>query len=116
MSVGDILFMVLVVGVAVLMAILKNKVPSVLGFILMLVASIVAIVAGAATKNYKPIPLGVAGVIGTIVAWVSGATSQPAASDDTLGGVAERVPWLSWLVIAVLLVAGIGIGFALPSH
>jgi len=116
MSVGEILFMVLVVAVAVLMAILKNKMPSWLGFVLMLLASIVAIAGGAATKNYKAIPLGVAGVIGTIVAWVSGATSQPAASDDTLGGIAERVPWYSWLIIAVVLVAGVGIGFAVPSH
>src|SRR5215467_4191241 len=99
MEVGDILFMVLVVAVAVLMAILKNKVPHWLGFVLMLLASIVAIAGGAATKNYKAIPLGVAGVIGTIIAWVSGATSQPVASDDTLGGVAERIRWYSWLII-----------------
>ena len=105
--------MVLVVGVAILIAILKNKVPAWLGFVLMLAASVAAIIGSAATKNYKAIPLGAAGVVGTIVAWISGATSKAQASDDTLGGIAENIPWWAWLIIAVLLVAGVGIGFAL---
>src|SRR4051812_40225839 len=58
MSTGEILFMVAVVAVAILVTALKSKVPAWLGFILMLVASAVAIVGGAATQNYKAIPLG----------------------------------------------------------
>jgi hypothetical protein len=115
MSAGEILFMVLVVAVAGLMTALKDKVPSWLGFVLMLAASVAAIIGSAATKNYKAIPLGVAGVVCTIIAWVSGATSKPQASDDTLGGVAEHIPGLAWVFIAVLMLAGFGISFAIPS-
>lgn len=117
MSVGDILFMVLVVAVAVLMTILKNRVPSWLGFVLMLAASIAAIVGGAATKHYKPVPLGVAGVLGTVLVWITGATSQPATDSDsnTLGGIATGVKWWVWLITAVLVVGGAAIGFALPG-
>src|SRR5262249_9554513 len=104
MSAGEIIFIVAVVAVATLMTILKGKVPAWLGFVLMLLASLVAIVGGAATKNFRAIPLGAAGVIGTIIAWVSGASSNPATNPDlpgdsrkddpdTLGGVATNIPW-----------------------
>jgi len=126
MSVLDILFMVLVVGVAILMAILKDRVPSWLGFVLMLAAAIAAIVGGAATKHYKVIPLAAAGVVGTILLWITGATSKPATnydpdgdrdrdSADTVGGIATRIQWWAWLIAAGLLVGGVAIGFALPG-
>lgn len=130
MSAGEIIFMVLVVGVAISMAVLKSKVPYWLGFILMLVASAAAIVGGVATKGYKIVPFGVACLLGTIVAWVSGATSKPATSDDaggdgdsdrdrdkpdTLGGLASRIRWYAWLIIAALVVGGVAISFALPA-
>jgi len=129
MSTLDIIFMVLVVGVAILMAILKDKVPSWLGFVLMLAAAIAAIVGGAVTKHYKVIPLAAAGAVGTILLWITGATSKPAtnydpdedrernrdAGGDTLGGIATRIQWWAWLIAAGLLVGGVAIGFALPG-
>jgi hypothetical protein len=118
MSMGEIIFMVAVVAVAILMTILKNKVPAVLGFILMLVASLAAVVGGAATKNFKAIPLGVAGIIGTIIAWVTGATSSPATNGggdtDTLGGVAANIQWWAWLIIAALVVGAVAVTFLIP--
>lgn len=129
MSVGEILFMVAVVAVAVLMTVLKGKVPAWLGFILMLAASVVAIVGGAVTRNYKAIPIGVAGVIGTIIAWRAGAESSPATNPerpgtgddprrddpDTLGGVASRIGWKAWLAIAVVLAGAVAVTFVLPE-
>ena len=129
MSIGEIIFMVAVVGVAVLVTILKSKVPAWLGFILMLAASVVAIVGGAVTNNFKAIPLGVAGVIGTLIAWFAGAKSSPATNPDlpddgsssrrddpdTLGGVAANINWVAWLIIAVLVVAAIAVTFAIPA-
>ena len=128
MSTLDIIFMVLVVGVAILMAILKDKVPSWLGFVLMLAAAIAAIVGGAATKHYKVIPLAAAGLVGTILLWITGANSKPATnydpdderdrgrdSVDTIGGIATRIRWWAWLIAAGLLVGGVAIGFALPG-
>ncbi|SRR6266700_1781679 len=128
MSIGEILFMAAVVAVAALMTILKGKVPAWLGFILMLLASLVAIVGGAATKEFKAIPICVAGVIGTIVAWVSGATSSPATNPDlpgdddrprrddpdTLGGVARNIRWYAWLIIAGVVVIAVVVTFVIP--
>jgi hypothetical protein len=129
MSIGEIIFMVAVVGVAVLVTILKSKVPAWLGFILMLAASVVAIVGGAVTNNFKAIPLGVAGVIGTLIAWFAGAKSSAATNPDlpddgsssrrddpdTLGGVAANISWVAWLIVAVLVVAAIAVTFAIPA-
>jgi hypothetical protein len=129
MSIGEIIFMVAVVAVAALMTVLKGKVPAWLGFILMLAASVVAIVGGAATKNFKAIPLGVAGVIGTIIAWVTGATSSPATNPDlpddgsssrrddpdTLGGVASNIRWWGWLIIAAVVVAAVAVTVVIPE-
>ncbi len=129
MSVGEIIFMVAVIAVAILMAILKSKVPAWLGFVLMLAASVVAIVGGAATGGLKAIPLGVAGVIGTIIAWVAGANSAPATNPDppddgtsarrddpdTLGGIASRVRWWAWLAIAAVVAGAAAVTFAIPD-
>jgi hypothetical protein len=130
MTTGEIIFMVAVVAVAVLVTILKSKLPAWLGFVLMLAACVVAIVGGAVTNNYKAIPLGVAGVIGTILAWVTGAKSNPATNPDlpddgtsssrpddpdTLGGVASNVGWWAWLIIAALVIGALALTFALPA-
>jgi hypothetical protein len=61
------------------MAILKGKMPAWLGFILMLAASLLAILGGAAIHNFKAIPLGMAGVIGMVIASVKRRHEQ---SDD----------------------------------
>ena len=130
MSAGEIIFMVAVVAVAILMTVLKSKVPAWLGFILMIAASAAAAVGGGLTNNFKAVPLGVAGVIGGILAWASGATSKAATNPDlpggddnvrrddpdTLGGVAEHIPWWAWLTIAALVIAGFAIGAVLPEH
>jgi hypothetical protein len=129
MSVGEIIFMVAVIAVAILMTILKSKVPAWLGFILMLATSLAAVVGGAATKNLKAIPLGVAGIIGTIIAWATGATSNPATnpdlpgdgdpsrggdSADTLGGMARNIRWWVWLIIAALVAGAVAVTFVIP--
>jgi len=116
MSIGEIIFMVLVVGVAILMAVLKDKTPSWLGFILMLAAGVVTIIGGAVTKNYKAIPLGVASVLGTGILWIGSATSSAATTEDpdTLGGAASKAAWWAWLTAAAMVVAAVGISFVLP--
>jgi drug/metabolite transporter (DMT)-like permease len=116
MSVGEIIFMVLVVGVAIVMAVLKDKMPSWLGFILMLAAGIVTIIGSAVTKNYKAVPLGAASILATVIVWIGGATSSAATTEDpdTLGGVASKAAWWAWLTAAAMVVAAVGISFALP--
>jgi hypothetical protein len=130
MSIGEILFMVAVVVVAALMTALKSKVPAWLGFILMILAGGGVAVGAGVTNNLKAVPLGIAGAIGAILAWASGATSKPATNPDlpggddsvrrddpdTLGGVADRIPMWAWLTIAALVIAGFAIGMVLPEH
>jgi hypothetical protein len=130
MSTGEIIFMVLVVGVAILVTVLKDKVPAWLGFVLMLAASVVAIVGAAVTGEFKAIPLGAAGVIGTIIAWVAGAKSSAATNPDlpddgtsssrpddpdTLGGLASNITFVPWLIIAVVVIAAAAVTFVIPE-
>ncbi len=111
MKTGDVIFMVVVIAVALLItilkAILKGNLPNWLGFILMIAASLVAIVGGAATQSYRTIPIGVAGAVGSALAWIFGGKSSAAAENDTLGGVASGIPLWTWLVIALLVAAAI---------
>lgn len=128
MKTGEIIFIVVVVAVAILVTVLKGKLPAWLGFILMLAASVAAIVGGAAIKEFKVIPVGAAGVICTIIAWVAGAVSKPATNPDlpgdddrprrddpdTLGGVASKITLVPWLIIAALVVAAVVVTFFIP--
>jgi hypothetical protein len=57
----------------------------------MLAAAIVAVISGAAAKNYKAIRLGAASLMRTAIVWIGGAPSSAATEDpDTLGGVAPK--------------------------
>lgn len=129
MSVGDTLFMVAVVAVAALVTVLKGKVPAWLGFSLMLAGCVIVIIGSAATQSYKALPLGVAGLIGTILVWVNGATSSAATNPDlpddgtstrrddpdTLGGLTSRVRWWAWVVVTALVIGAFGLSFAIPE-
>jgi hypothetical protein len=130
MGPGDIIFMVVVVAVAALMTVLKGKVPAWLGFILVLLGGLVCIVGGAATRNFKVIPVGVAFVIATILLWATGATSSPSTNSDdgdgsagkypdpdTLGATARNAPWWAWVISTVVVIAGFLVGFlAIPTR
>jgi hypothetical protein len=102
------------VGVALIMA-AGRKLPAWLGFIFMGAVSILIIVVGVVGKSYRFAPLGVAALASTGIAWVSGAISQPQGDDDTLGGTSDNIPGWAWIVIAVLMVAGIVIGLVLKN-
>ena len=130
MGAGDIIFMVVVITVAALMTVLNKKVPAWLGFILVLLGGLAAIAGGAAMKNFKIIPVGVAFVIATILLWATGATSTPSTNSDdgdgsagkypdpdTLGATARNAPWWAWLISTVVVVAGFLVGFlAIPTR
>jgi|SRR5580704_1701923 hypothetical protein len=125
MSTGDIIFMAVVVGVAILVAILKaiNKTPAWLGYVLMGAASLVNIVGGAVVGEYKAVPLGVAGAIGTLIfiVWPKRAKSEPSAGDDTVGGTVtfgamkNTVEDPRWWVIAGVLAAAVVVAFVIPQ-
>ena len=120
MSAGELIFMGIVVGVAILVGILakvKSDLSKWLGFGLMLAASLVAIIGGIAIGEYRVIPLGVACLLGTLVAFLGGAVFSSATNDDagTLGGVASSMRWWAWVTIVVLIAAAIPVTFLLPA-
>ena len=87
----DIVFMVVVVAVAGLMLILKGKVPAWLGFVLVLLGGLVAIVGGAdASAGKYPDP-------------------------DTLGAAVSNAPWWARVISLVLVIGGFAVGFAIPN-
>lgn len=92
-----------------------RKLPSWLGFVFMLAASALVVVVGFATTAYRFVPLGFAALIGTAVAWASGATAAPEENDDTLGGTADHIPGWAWAVIAGLMVVGIILAMVLKK-
>lgn len=94
------------VGCALVLAVAR-KLPDWLGFIFMLAASGLIIGFGFAEHAYKFLPLGFACLIGTIIAWASGASAKPEGDDDSLGGTADAIPMWAWLIIAGLLVVAI---------
>jgi len=72
-------------------------------------------VGGAVTSEFKAIPLGVAGVIGTIIVWVTGAKSSASADDDTLGGIASNIGFVPWLIVAVVVAGAAAVTIAIPE-
>jgi hypothetical protein len=129
MSTGEIIFMVAVVVAAVLATILKNRTYW-LGLGLMMGASLVDIIGGVVIQEYRVVPLGIAGVIGTLIVFFTGrifvapATNIDSPDDnggpkgddpDTLGGIASRMKWWAWVAVAGVCVAAIPITLVLPS-
>ena len=105
-TVWNIIQVVAAVACALVMAVAR-KLPDWLGFLFMILASGLIIGVGFAEHAYKFLPLGFACLLGTIVAWASGASAKPEASDDTLGGTAEAIPGWAWAIIAGLIVIAI---------
>ncbi len=91
---------------ALVMAVAR-KLPDWLGFLFMILASGLIIGVGFAEHVYKFLPLGFACLLGTIVAWASGASAKPEGNDDTLGGTADAIPGWAWAIIAGLIVVAI---------
>ena len=110
-TVWQVVQVIAAIVVAVIGAVAR-KLPNWLGFLFMLLASALIIVVGFATQAYRFLPLGFACLIGTVIAWIAGASFKPEGEDDTLGGTAEYIPWWAWLIIAVLIVVAIIIGLA----
>jgi hypothetical protein len=90
------------------------KVPAWLGFGLMLAASLTLIVGGAIVKEFTIIPLGAAGIVGTLIAWIAGAKASPNVDRGTMGGVANNIPTGWWFAILGVMLVGIGVAIAIP--
>jgi hypothetical protein len=91
---------------------LLGWIPDWVGFSLIILAGVVAIVIGATQGNAGFIAFGIAAVASGVIAWVSGATSKPKGgiSDRSFGGTVERIPMVPWVVIFGLFVAAVVIG------
>lgn len=94
--------------------------PYWLGFIIILVIGVVLIIVGAVGHpvGARYIGWGVWAIISTIIAWISGAVSEPTfTSDDTFGAAVSKIKTVPWIVIAVLFVVLIIFGYVVgPNH
>jgi multisubunit Na+/H+ antiporter MnhB subunit len=87
--------------------------PGWLGFVLIILAGIVAIVVGAITPDVGFIALGVAAIASAVLAWWNGAGSQPRIdpSDRSFGGYVSGLDGWVWLVILGLFIVAVVIFF-----
>ena len=88
------------------------NVPPWLGFVLIIIVGIAAIIFGAvafAPANAGFIAFGVWAIVSSVLAWATGATSAP--STDNFGGVVTNLKWWVWLIVAVLFVGAAVIAF-----
>ncbi len=114
------LFQVFQVALAILAAgsaILHQKLPRLLGFILMGVGGVAMIIAaliGMKMANEAPylLPLGIACVIGAIIAAIAASTSSPSLGDDNAGRTTERLPGWATAVIGGLILIALLVGGA----
>lgn len=86
--------------------------PGWLGFVLIILAGIAAIVVGIIGTNVKAgfIAFGIAAIASSGLAWWSGAKSEPRANpfDRSFGGIVSQVDGWVWLVVfGLFLVAAI---------
>jgi uncharacterized membrane protein HdeD (DUF308 family) len=86
--------------------------PGWLGFVLIILAGVAAIVVGAIAQpnpNAGFIAFGVAAIASSILAWWSGAKSEPRANpfDRSFGGIVSNVDGWVWLVVLGLFGAAV---------
>jgi hypothetical protein len=80
--------------------------PGWLGFVLIILAGVAAIVVGIATPSAGFIAFGVAAIASSILAWWSGAKSTPEINpfEKSFGGTVSGVDGWVWLVVFGLFV------------
>jgi len=82
--------------------------PAWLGFVLIILAGVAAIIVGAITPSAGFVAFGVAAIASSILAWWSGAKSEPRVNpfDMSFGGVVKNVDtWVGLTVIGLFVVA-----------
>lgn len=87
--------------------------PAWLGFVLIILAGIAAIVVGAIQGSGGLIAFGVAAIVSAGLAWWQGASSSPRVNpfDRSFGGVVSKIDGWAWLVIFGLFVVALIIAF-----
>ncbi|MBW3577861.1 MAG: hypothetical protein KY462_09010 [Actinobacteria bacterium] len=85
---------------------LLDAIPNWVGFGLIILVGVVLVIVGALGPNGGAIAFGVATVISAIIAWVSGARSQPRVDPfkRRFGGTVKEIDQLPWIVIFGLYV------------
>ena len=86
--------------------------PAWLGFVLIILAGVAAIIVGAIAQpnpNAGFIAFGVAAIASSILAWWAGGRSEPRANpfDQSFGGVVSNVDGWVWLVVLAFLGAAV---------
>jgi len=86
---------------------LLDRIPSWVGFGLIILVGILAIVFGAMTKSPGLIAFGVAAIASAIVAWVNGARSRPDVGWISFGATVRNIDGWAWVIVFLLFVAAV---------
>jgi hypothetical protein len=86
-----------------------DRVPNWVGFGLIILVGVLAIVFGALAKSPGLIAFGVAAIASSIIAWANGAKSRPNVGWISFGATVRNVDGWAWLIVFVLLAAAVAV-------
>ena len=87
---------------------LLGWIPDWVGFVLIILAGIGAVIVGALLPYPGAVAFGIAAILSSIIAWIAGAVSKPHDVNPfkrSFGGKVERVPMVAWIIIFLLFLA-----------
>src|SRR5438105_13255184 len=86
---------------------LLDRLPNWVGFGLIILVGVLAIVFGALGRSPGLIAFGVAAIASAILAWVDGARSRPDVGWKKFGGTVRDIDGWAWVVVFLLFAAAV---------
>ena len=84
---------------------LLGWIPNWVGFGIIIVIGVIAIVVGATTPTVGLVAFGIAAIISAILAWVTGASSRPDVFNGSFGAtLANLKGWVWWVIFGMFVV------------
>jgi hypothetical protein len=92
---------------------LLDRIPNWVGFGLIIVVGVLAIVFGILAKSAGLIAFGVAAIASSIIAWANGARSRPDIGWKSFGATVRNIDGWAWLIVFALFVAAVAVAVIL---
>jgi hypothetical protein len=87
---------------------LLDRIPNWVGFGIIIVIGIIAIIVGATRPSAGFIAFGIAAIISSMLAWVTGSRSRPDVFNGSFGATVSNVAgWVWWVVFGMFVVVAI---------
>jgi hypothetical protein len=88
---------------------LLDRIPNWVGFGLIILVGILAIIFGGLERSPGLIAFGVAAIASSILAWANGARSRPDVGWKKFGGTVKNIDGWVWVVVFLLFAAAVAI-------